>query len=161
MVQNPEMHEKARLESEPEFCNVLRRNGYVDVVQGTTDDDYKHKDVFAWRKGRCWTFDVKDLTDKWKGVSRKYRISSDMYKDIKANVEKYKGHFLACRLYGKDKMATGEYACVATLDAINFAVSKLGTKRRKSGEVVPDMYWLFDLEACMKQTHPSRWRVYK
>ena len=88
-AQNPEMFKKARLESEPEFCNVLRRNGYVDVVQGTTDDDYKHTDVFAWRKGRCWTFDVKDQTNKWKGVSRKYRISGDMYNDIKANVEKY------------------------------------------------------------------------
>ena len=145
-LNNKEMFAQARNIAEPEFANILKKRGFSNVFQGTKADDVNHCDVFGKFNGVECKFDVKDLTAKYL-TSKNYNMSKDMYDDITAHPNKYKNHYVACRLYSNNK-PTGKYSVIKTTVAKDIATEQI----RKDGS----HYYFFNIDKCMKNAKDYR-----
>lgn len=105
---NKQLYDKARHEGELEFIKVLLKNGFINAVQGSKQQDFRHIDVVGTFKNRVeYYFDVKDLSERNLNSSN-YSISESLVLDFKRNPEKFSKHFIAFREY-KNRMPTGFY----------------------------------------------------
>lgn len=105
---NKPMYDRARHEGELEFIKVLLKNGFINAVQGSKQQDFKHIDIVGtFKNGVEYYFDVKDLSERNVNSSN-YSISERLVLDFKINPEKFSKHFIAFREY-KNGMPTGFY----------------------------------------------------
>lgn len=105
---NKLMYDKARHEDELEFIKVLLKNGFINAIQGSKQQDFRHIDVVGtFKNGIEYYFDVKDLSERNLNSSN-YSISERLVLDFKRNPEKFSKHFIAFREY-KNGMPTGFY----------------------------------------------------